>query len=100
MVYVGGDIPVCDYKTTGTDELGDEVAAKLADRSAALKANHGLVAIGKGPDDALHAAAVVERTAHIVWGARALGDTHQIPPKVNEDFAGVYRWVRENTWSG
>ncbi len=78
VVYVGGDIPVCDYKTTGTDELGDEVAAKLADRSVALMANHGLVAIGKGPDDALHAAAVVERTAHIVWGARALGNTHQI----------------------
>ena len=100
VVYVGGDIPICDYRTTGTDELGDEVASKLADRSAALMANHGLVAIGKDPADALHAAAVVERTAHIVWGARALGKAHDIPPKVNENFAGAYRFIRENTWSG
>ena len=26
VVYVGGDVPVADYKTTGTDELADEVA--------------------------------------------------------------------------
>ena len=40
---------------------------------AALMANHGLVCIGKSPEDALHAALVVERTAEIVWGAAGLG---------------------------
>ena len=38
---------------------------------------------------------MVERTAHIVWGARLLGATHDLPPKVNEDFGGVYRFVRD-----
>jgi L-fuculose-phosphate aldolase len=99
VVYVGGDIPICDYKTTGTDELGDEVAAKLADRSAALMANHGLVCIGKSADDALHASLVVERTAEIVWGARALGRPLPIPEKVNADFANVYGFVRSEMWS-
>jgi L-fuculose-phosphate aldolase len=94
VVYVGGDVPVCDYRTTGTDELGEEVAAKLADRSAALLANHGMVTIGSTPAKALHAAAVVERTAEIVWGARALGELHAIPDRVNADFAGVYRMMR------
>ncbi len=79
VVYIGGDIPICDYKTTGTDELGDEVASKLADRSAALMANHGLVCIGKSADDALHASLVVERTAEIVWGARVLGQPDPDP---------------------
>jgi L-fuculose-phosphate aldolase len=99
VVYVGGDIPICDYKTTGTDELGDEVASKLADRSAALMANHGLVCIGKSADDALHASLVVERTAEIVWGARALGRPLPIPEKVNADFGNVYGFIRKEMWT-
>jgi L-fuculose-phosphate aldolase len=98
VVYIGGDIPICDYRQTGSDALGDEIASKLADRSAALMANHGLVCIGKSPGDALHASLVVERTAQIVWGARALGRPIEIPQKVNDDFAGVYSFVRSSTW--
>ena len=94
-VYIGGDIPVCDYVMTGTDELGEEVAGRLADRAAALLANHGMVTVGATPDAALHAALVVERTAQIVWGARLLGTPHELPAKVNEDFGGVYRFVRD-----
>jgi L-fuculose-phosphate aldolase len=94
-VYIGGDIPVCDYVMTGTDELGEAVALRLKDRAATLLANHGMVTVGATPQRALHAALVVERTAHIVWGARLLGTTHPLPQKVNEDFGGVYRFVRD-----
>ncbi|MEX2294163.1 MAG: class II aldolase/adducin family protein [Acidimicrobiales bacterium] len=97
VVYLGGDVPCCDYKGTGTAELGDEVASRLVDRGAALVANHGLVTCGSSPEKALHNAALVERTAKIVWGARAMGATiHPLPAKVNEDMAGVYRFIREN----
>jgi L-fuculose-phosphate aldolase len=97
VVYVGGDVPCCDYKGTGTAELGDEVAAHLAERGAALLANHGLVTCGSTPEKALHNAALVERTAKIVWGARAMGATiHPLPAKVNTDMAGVYRFIRDN----
>jgi L-fuculose-phosphate aldolase len=96
VVHVGGDVPICEYRTTGTDELGDEVASRLGDRSAVLLANHGMVTIGATPEKALHAAGVVERTAEIVWGARALGRAHPLPDKVNQDFANVYRFMREN----
>ena len=95
VVYIGGEVPVCEYRMTGSDELGEEVARKLVDRSAALLANHGMVTIGATPAKALHAAAVVERTAEIIWGARALGPLHAIPDKVNADFAGVYKLMRE-----
>ncbi len=100
VIYIGGDVEVCDYHLTGSDELGEAVAAALGDRSATLMANHGLVTVGKDPADALHAALVVERTAHIVWGARLLGTPGAVPEKVNQDFAGVYRWVREALWAG
>lgn len=97
VVYVGGDIPCCEYKGTGTVDLGEEVASQLADRGAALLANHGLVTCGSTPEKALHNAALVERTAKIVWGARAMGATiHPLPDKVNTDMAGVYRFIREN----
>lgn len=97
VVYVGGDVPCCEYKGTGSVELGDEVASKLHDRGAALLANHGLVTCASTPEKALHNAALVERTAKIVWGARAMGATiHPLPEKVNRNMAGVYTWVREN----
>lgn len=98
VVFVGGEVRVCEYRTTGTDELAEVVAAGLADRSATLMANHGMVSIGKDPEDALHAALVVEHNAHIVWGARALGEIVPIPEKVNADFAGVYDFVRHQMW--
>ena len=79
---------------TGSDELGDEVASKLADRGATLLANHGMVTVGRDVDDALKIAALVERTAQIVWGARQLGDLHEVPAKNNENFASVYRMMR------
>lgn len=97
VVYLGGDVPCCDYRGTGTADLGDEVADRLHDRGAALLANHGLVTCAATPEKALHNAALVERTAKIVWGARAMGATiHPLPDKVNRDMAGVYRYLREN----
>ena len=62
-------------------------------------ANHGLVCIGRSADDALHASLVVERTAEIVWGARALGHPVPIPEKVNADFSNVYGFIRKEMWT-
>jgi L-fuculose-phosphate aldolase len=97
VVFVGGDVPCCDYKGTGTKELGDEVASRLGDRGAALLANHGLVTAAATPGKALHNAALVERTAKIIWGTRSMGaQVHPLPDKVNKDMAGVYRFLRDN----
>lgn len=96
VVFVGGEVPCADYATTGTDAVGEELVKHLGDRSAALIANHGMCSIGATAERALHTALVVERSAQIVWGARLLGKVHEIPEKVNTDFAGVYRWMREN----
>jgi len=94
VVYLGGDVPICDYRPTGSDELGEEVAERLGDRSAAIVANHGIVTMGDTPDKALHNAELTERTAMIVWGARALGTPVPLPAKTNKNMAGVYRLLR------
>jgi len=94
VVFVGGDVSCADYRTTGTDELGDEVARRVGDRAAVLMANHGLFAVAKDPKQVLHVAHLVERTAEIVWGARLLGEIVPIPDEVNTTFAGYYRYGR------
>jgi L-fuculose-phosphate aldolase len=96
VVYVGGEIPICDYKTTGTDELGDEVASKLADRSAALMANHGLVCIGKSPEDALRVARGGTHGRDRLGCARWVA--FPIPDKVNANFSNVYGFIRGEMW--
>ena len=93
-VFVGGDVDVAEYKTTGTEELAVEVASHVGNKAAVLMANHGLFAVGKNPKDVLHIAALIERTAEIIWGARALGTVVPLPEAVNQQFSGYYRYGR------
>jgi L-fuculose-phosphate aldolase len=90
-IYVGGDVPVCEYAMSGTEELGRNAAAMLKDVGTALLASHGMVSVGPSPDRVLHQAGVVERAAQVIIGARSLGGVVPLPPRVNRDFHGVYR---------
>jgi len=96
-VYCGGDVRCADYAASGTPDVGTNAVRALEGRGAALIANHGLVAVGPRPDKVLHITALVERTAQIVWGARALGGPVPIPDDVNRNFASVYGYLRANT---
>ena len=95
-VYCGGEIRCADYAASGTPDVGHNAVKALEGRAAALIANHGLVAVGPRPDKVLHVTALVERTAQIVWGARALGGPVPIPDEVNTNFAAVYGYLRQN----
>ena len=86
-VYCGGDIRCAEYAASGTPDVG---------RGAELIANHGLVAVGPRPDKVMHITALVERTAQIAWGARALGGPVPVPDEVNKNFAAVYGYLRQN----
>ncbi|MGE2814006.1 L-fuculose-phosphate aldolase [Mycobacterium heidelbergense] len=95
-VYCGGDIRCSEYAASGTPEVGLNAVKALEGRGAALIANHGLVAVGPRPDKVMHITALVERTAQIVWGARALGGPVDIPEDVNRNFGMVYGYLRAN----
>jgi len=95
-VYCGGDIRCTDYAASGTPEVGSNAVKALEGRAAALIANHGLVAVGPRPDKVLHVTALVERTAQIAWGAKALGGPVPIPDEINANFASVYTYLRAN----
>jgi len=98
VVYIGGEVPCADYHASGSTGLAPEIARHLADRSAALMANHGLVCIGKSVDDALHSALVVEHNAHIMWGAHQLGGVVELTPEATTQFRGYYEFIRGNLW--
>jgi L-fuculose-phosphate aldolase len=95
-VYCGGEIRCADYAASGTPDVGNNAVKALEGRAATLIANHGLVAVGARPDKVLHVTALVERTAQIAWGARALGGPVPIPDEVNKNFASVYTYLREH----
>jgi L-fuculose-phosphate aldolase len=81
MVAVAGgnDIRCAPYATFGTQALSDNVLGALADRSACLMANHGLVAIGQSLDAALALAVEVETLAEMYWRALAVGEPVLLP---------------------
>ena len=93
-VFVGGEVPVAEYKLTGSDELGEEVSRHVGERGAVLMANHGLLTVGKDLADALKVARLVERTAEIVWGSRALGELVPLPAETLKRFAPIYKFLR------
>ncbi|HET9728377.1 MAG TPA: class II aldolase/adducin family protein [Acidimicrobiia bacterium] len=93
-VFVGGDVPVANYEFTGSQELADEVSKWVGDRAAVLMANHGLLTVGKSPKDALKIANLVELTAEMVWGARALGDIVPLPDSTRQKMAPIYKMLR------
>jgi len=95
-VFVGGEVSVTEYAPSGTHDVGKAAVECLAERGAALLANHGMVAVGKSPADVLHITALVERTAQILIGAISLGGVVKLPDKVNSDFGGVYKYLRTN----
>ncbi|GMU79950.1 MAG: fuculose phosphate aldolase [Acidimicrobiia bacterium] len=97
-VYVGGDVEVAEYRTTGTEELAAEVASRVDKKAAVLMANHGLFAVGRSAADVLHIAQLVERTAEIVWGACALGAITALPDDVTRQFSGYYRLGRTGSF--
>jgi L-fuculose-phosphate aldolase len=95
-VFVGGEVPVAEYKMTGSDELGDEVARWVEDRGAVLMANHGLLTVGKDIENAMKVAHLVERTAQIIWGSKLLGDLVPLPDSTLERFAPIYKLLRSS----
>jgi L-fuculose-phosphate aldolase len=95
-IFVGGDVRCTEYAASGTTDVGEQAVKALEGRGAALIANHGMVAVGPHPTAALHITALVERSAHITWGAHTLGALHPLPDKVNDGFAAIYGYLRQN----
>jgi L-fuculose-phosphate aldolase len=73
MLALGGPIRVARYATFGTDELATLTLDALEGRTAALMANHGMLAIGPDLTGALGNAELLEWACELYWRAAAVG---------------------------
>jgi L-fuculose-phosphate aldolase len=77
----GTTIRCAPYATFGTQELSDHALAALEERTACLLGQHGQIALGTSPRQALWLANEVETLARIYIHALALGE----PPVLSND---------------
>lgn len=73
MLLLGGPVRVAPYATFGTPALAASAVEALRERTAALLANHGTIALGADLDGALRATELLEWSATLYWRAAALG---------------------------
>lgn len=73
-MFGGGDVRCSGYATFGTQALSDAALTALADRTACLLANHGVIVLGGGLDQAMHRAVELEALAAQYVAALAVGD--------------------------
>jgi L-fuculose-phosphate aldolase len=98
----GADIRCTGYAIYGSAGLAAETVRALDGRTACLLANHGVVACGTTPEDALEAAVMVETLAAQYLAARQLGDPVLLPAaEIDELIAGfaTYRALTIATFS-
>jgi L-fuculose-phosphate aldolase len=86
MLALGGPIRVAPYATFGTPELAELTLDALDGRSAALMANHGMIAIGPDLDAAVDNALLLEWACDLYWRAAAVGRPRTLDAGQAQDF--------------
>ncbi len=74
VVATLGSIPLTDYATPSTPEVGESVMKYIEQFDAFLLKNHGVLTLGCGLESAFQKMETVERLAQIVHLARSLGN--------------------------
>ena len=100
VVYIGGDVPVCEYHPSGQRRAGGRGGGG-ARRS--LGRAHGQPRAGHdrqvgGGRAALGAGRRAQRRDRV--GRAAVGRRVELPDKARSDFTGVYDFIRHQTWRG
>jgi L-fuculose-phosphate aldolase len=82
VTSIGGEVTVTAYAFPSTEDLANNVSAALAERNAALLANHGVVGVGATLHEALAVCELVERASQVYVLARLLGKVHLLPEEI------------------
>ncbi|CAG0911422.1 unnamed protein product, partial [Cyprideis torosa] len=77
--FGGNSVECADYATFGTPQLSANILTAMAERSACLLANHGMVAGGKDLDTAMWAAVELETLAKQYYYAKLAGGMVLLP---------------------
>ncbi len=91
--FLGADIPTLPYAMAGSEELASSVASALAERNAALLANHGAIVCGSDLQDAFHKAKLLEKVAAIYILAKSLGGPKPLSDSTIETAKEIFRMM-------
>jgi L-fuculose-phosphate aldolase len=95
VAVAGGDSIRCGpYATFGTAALADQALAALDGRRACLLANHGMLALGPTPGDALALAVEVETLAEQYWRSLQVGQPALLSADEMADALAAFRDYR------
>jgi len=88
IAFIGNEIPVSDYVTYGTPDLGEEAVSTLGgEYNACLLRNHGVIAVGSSLSEAYEIALMVEFCARIHYQAKSIGEPEILPDDELEELA-------------
>ena len=85
-VFGGDDVPCVPYSTFGRQKLADDASEALADRTACLLGNHGMIARGPNLQRAVNQAQRLEIMCRQYVLARQLGEPKRLTGADWEDF--------------
>ena len=94
VVYLGGAVEVSAYAPAASEELAENAVAALGERRAVLLANHGTLAVGNDPADALAMTRLTERLAQIWLLASARPGAQHLPRGIVEAETELYRMLQ------
>ena len=78
-VRLGGEVEVCRYGMTGTEELAKNAADSLGNKNAVLLANHGCITVGRSVAEALENAVLLEDSAKVYVLSKIFGKPEPLP---------------------
>ncbi|MBV0903628.1 class II aldolase/adducin family protein [Haloarcula salina] len=80
LSFTGSEVPVAEYETHATQELGEAAVDALGgEYNATLLRNHGVLTADEDLDSAYTVALMVEYCARIHYQARAIGEPEILP---------------------
>ena len=94
VVTLGGEVRVSKYAPPASEAMAERVCSALGNRDAALIRNHGAVAVGADPHDALDASILTERAAQIFVLSSIMGSPATLPDEVVASEAAIFEMRR------
>ncbi|MEM3486267.1 MAG: class II aldolase/adducin family protein [Candidatus Methanomethyliaceae archaeon] len=73
------EVPILEFRTPGSKELGELVAQNIKNRRAVILQNHGVVAVGATPLEALSIIESLEEVSIMIFVASHFGEVKLIP---------------------
>lgn len=89
LLMLGGPVRVAPYRTFGTPELAEVTLDALADRGAALMANHGAIVHAPDLATAVEHSLMLEWACGVYWHAAAIGTPRTLDPDQQEAVVGA-----------